>query len=117
MSDTSHALLPRSLNVQYQVFVQSQSDQSFLAAVLGIPDCVAEGQTEEEAIAKAKEALQARLAQGNVVTIEVETLHEPEANPLLKHFGRWKDDPTFDDFMEKIAECRREVDEEEATTR
>lgn len=77
-----------------------------------MPDCVAEGQTEEEAIANAKEALQARLAQGKVVTTEVETPHEVEANPLLKQAGRWKDDPTFDDFMKEIADYRRLVDEE-----
>jgi hypothetical protein len=100
--------------MQYQVLVQHQPDQSFLAAVLGVPDCSGEGQTEEEAIAKAKAALEARLAQGKVVTIEVDLRNGHVDNPLLKHFGRLKDDPTFDDFMEKIAEYRREVDETEA---
>jgi predicted RNase H-like HicB family nuclease len=97
--------------MQYQVLVQSQPDQSFSAAVLGVPDCVAEGQTEEEAIANAKEALQARLAQGKIVTIEVEM---PEAeNPLLQYAGRFKDDPTFDDYLAEIAAYRQQLDEKE----
>ncbi len=42
--------------------------------------------------------------------------HQPakENNPLLKHFGRFKDDPTFDDYLADIEAYRRQVDEEEA---
>jgi len=100
--------------MQYQLLVESQSDHSYVAAVLGLPDCVAEGQTKDEAIANAKAALAERLAKSEIVTIELEPRAQQDANPLLKHFGRFKDDPTFDDFMEKIAEYRQQVDEEEA---
>jgi predicted RNase H-like HicB family nuclease len=93
--------------MKYQIFVQSQANNCFLAAVIGMPECLAEGQTKEEAVANAKAALQSRLAQGEIVTVEVETPANGEANPLLKHFGRLKDDPTFEDFQEKIAEYRR----------
>jgi predicted RNase H-like HicB family nuclease len=100
--------------MRYQLLVQSQPDHSYVAAVLGVPDCVAAGQTKEEAIANAKAALTNRLAKSEIVTIEVESPAQSEENPLLKHFGRFKDDPTFDDFLERIAEYRRQVDEEEA---
>ncbi len=101
--------------MQYQLLVQSQSDHSYVAAVLGVPDCVAAGQTKDEAIANAKAALEDRLAKSEIVTIEVgePTVSETE-NPWLKSFGAFKDDPTYDDFLERIAEYRRELDAEEA---
>ncbi|HEX8999646.1 MAG TPA: type II toxin-antitoxin system HicB family antitoxin [Blastocatellia bacterium] len=98
--------------MQYQVFVQSQANNGFIAAVLGMPALLAEGQTKEEAVANAKTALQTRLAQGEIVTIEVATLEEE--NPLLKYAGVFKDDPTFDEFLAEIEAYRRQVDEEEA---
>ena len=102
--------------MQYQVFVQSYPNNGFVAAVIGMPDCLAEGQTKEEAIANAKAALQSRLAQGEIVTIEVEgPTPKAASNPWLDSFGAFKDDPTYDDFLERIAEYRRELDDEEAT--
>ncbi len=100
--------------MQYQVFVQNQTNNGFIAAIIGMPDCLAEGHTKEEAIANAKTALQSRLARGEVVTIDVEPSTNQEANPLLKHFGRFKDDPTFDDYLAEIEAYRRQVDAEEA---
>ena len=53
---------------QYQVLVRGGSPDLFVASVLGIEDCVGEGRTREEAIAKAKAALVDRLAHGEVIT-------------------------------------------------
>jgi predicted RNase H-like HicB family nuclease len=64
--------------MQYQVFVEHQPNNGFIAAVIGMPGCLAEGQTKEEAIAKAKAELESRLAQGEIVTIEVESSANPE---------------------------------------
>ncbi len=57
--------------MQYQVLVRPHPDKAFVALVLGWPDCVADGKTKEEAIANAQDALTQRLAQGEIVTIEV----------------------------------------------
>ena len=101
--------------MQYQVFVQNHANNGYIAAVLGMPDCLAEGKTKDEAIANAKSALQSRLSQGEVVTIEVDEPTKATAgNPWLESFGIFKDDPTFDDFLEKMAEERRLIDEQEA---
>ncbi len=50
--------------MQYQIFVQSQSKQHFVASVIGIPNLTVEGRTEEEVITKAKAAVEAQLATG-----------------------------------------------------
>ena len=97
--------------MQYQVFVHTNAANHFTAEVLGVPNCVVEGTTKEEALANAKAALTERIAQGEFVTIEVETpahLH----NPLLKHAGRFKDDPTYDAVLAEIEKYRRELDAE-----
>jgi len=100
--------------MQYQVFVQSRTDGLFSATVVGVPDCVAEGMTQEEALAKATATLKARLANGKLFTVEVEESPTKEAaNPWLEIHGSLRDDPTFDDFIAEIAHSRRQLEAEE----
>jgi len=100
----------------YQIFVQSRPETGYIASVIGIPDCVAEGDTEEEAIAKVKEALNQWLSRGKIVTVEIDIGEAAQAdNPWLRICGKYKDDPTWDDFQANIQEYRRELDAEEAT--
>ncbi len=99
----------------FQIFVQHRPDQAYVASVIGIPDCVAEGSTREEAVAKAKEVLSQLLTQGEVVSVEMDNVAHTQAdNPWLKISGKYKDDPSWDEFQAYIQEYRRELDEEEA---
>lgn len=105
--------------MQYQVLVQKPSERHFVASIVGWSNVVADGKTEEEAIAKIKAALTAQLATSKFVTIEVDSepetasgADETQTNPWLKHFGIFADDPTFDDFLEEVAAYRKSVDEE-----
>jgi predicted RNase H-like HicB family nuclease len=63
--------------MQYQIFVQNQKD-NFVASVVGMPSVMVEANTEEEAISKVKSALQAQLATGKFVTIEVNPKEIPD---------------------------------------
>ncbi len=101
--------------MQYQVLIENNANQVYVASIIGMPDCVVEGQTKEEAIAKAKAALATRLARGEIVTIEIESSDiEHFNNPWLKNFGRFQNDPTFDDFLAEIEANRRISIEEES---
>lgn len=96
--------------MQYQVFVQSRSDSTFVASVIGVPNCTAEGSTREEAVANAKAVLEAQLKTGELVTIEVNSKNYPaETTVERKYAGIFADDPTFDDFIEKLAVIRKEA--------
>lgn len=96
--------------MQYQVFIQSQSEQSFIASVVGMPNLTVEGRTEGEAIALAKAALESQLATGKFVTIEVNPILQPiQTVPQMRYAGIFADDPTFDDFMEKLAVIRKQA--------
>lgn len=95
--------------MQYQIFVQSQSQQSFVASVVGMSNVTTEGKTEEEAISKAKSALEAQLARGKFVSVEVVTSEIESYRPIsqqMKYAGILTNDPSFDDFMEKLTRIR-----------
>ncbi len=98
----------------FQIFVQHQPEQGYVASIIGIPDCVAKGATKEEAVAKAKEVLNQLLSQGELVAVEIDNGGRSSENPWLALYGRFKDDPTYDDFLAAIEDYRRELDEEEA---
>jgi len=103
--------------MQYQVLVEQRSPDSFLATVIGIPDCVAEGTTQEEALTNAGTALKKRLARSALFTIEIEETSDKFAvNPWLEMHGSLRGDPTFDDFMAEIARYRQQRDAEESAS-
>lgn len=102
--------------MECQVFVEQHANNGYVAEIIGLPNCQAVGKTEEEAISKVKEALMERLTRGKIVTINVETQITSEDHSVWKGFGRIKNDPTFDDLMERIAEYRRELDGEEVSS-
>jgi predicted RNase H-like HicB family nuclease len=95
--------------MQYQVLVENQANGRFAAAVVGIPNCVAEAATQAEALRKAKTALEERLAHSQLFTIEVEGA---TTNPWLEIAGSLRDDVTFDDWQAEIAEYRRQEDDQ-----
>lgn len=98
---------------QYQVLVRSGPSDLFLASVLGMEDCVGEGRTREEAIAKARAALVDRLARGEIVTIDVENGSMSAAAVWQEEAGRFRDDPTFDEFVAETQSERHNLDSED----
>jgi hypothetical protein len=67
----------------------------------------ARGATREEALAKLRAKIQARLKNGTeIVGLEV----GPQPHPWMEFAGMFKDDPMFDDWQKAIAEYRRQVD-------
>ncbi len=68
----------------------------------------AEGATREEALAKLKDEVQAKLRDGGeIVTMEV----SPEPHPLEKFAGMFPDDALTREWEEAMAEYPRKVDE------
>ena len=94
----------------YRVFLQQTEGDGYRATPLLFPDCAAVGTTRDEAMADLTRALNERLSQGEIVTVEV---GEPE-HPWLKGAGLFEDDPSFDDFLAEIECYRHEVDKAES---
>ena len=67
----------------------------------------ARGATRQEALAKLRAKIEARLKDGmELVGLEVGS----QPHPLAEFAGMFKDDPMFDDWQKAIAEYRRKVD-------
>jgi predicted RNase H-like HicB family nuclease len=108
--NNAHSMKLGESFMQYRVFVQSRTDDHFVASIVEMPNLVVEGETEAEAITKVKAALENRLATGKLVTINVNVGQESqETVPQMKYAGIFSDDSTFDDWMEKMAAIRREA--------
>ena len=92
--------------MSYQVLVEMVPEGLYAATVIGVPDCVAEGATKEEALRNASAKLHERLAKGELFTIEGPP--SQTTNPWLEIHGSLRDDPTFDDLVSEIDSYRRE---------
>jgi hypothetical protein len=69
------------------------------------------GTTREEALARLREAIARRMAEGSVlVPLEIDTSEE---NPWTAVAGMFRDEPLFDEWQKGIAEYRRKVDEDQ----
>jgi predicted RNase H-like HicB family nuclease len=111
------AIAQRSI-MQYQIFVQNPAAQRFTASVVGIPACVAEGPTKEEALASVRLALAEQLAQGEFVTLDLVNAAPVEGgiipnHPWMKYAGMWADDPQIDEFVEAMKQFREEENRED----
>jgi hypothetical protein len=62
------------LLMQYNIFIQNPTENHFTASVIGVPDCVAIGITEAEALDQAKILLEAQLAKGKIVTVDLASI-------------------------------------------
>jgi predicted RNase H-like HicB family nuclease len=93
--------------MQYQLFVQNQPNSKYVASIVGIPNSSVEGDTREEAIEKVKVLLAEKVANGELITVEINPAVESKAPS--RRMGLLENDPTFDDFMEKLAAIRREA--------
>jgi hypothetical protein len=109
--------------MQYQVFIQNPAEHRFTASVLGMmPHYVAEGTTKAEALTAVQQTLEERFAAGEIVTVNWPSPNGNGAQPHLPHpkgdfstlprYGMFKEDPTFDDFIERMAEFRARYDAE-----
>lgn len=108
--------------MQYQVFVQNPAARKFVASAIAMPTVSEEGTTAEEAILKAKAALEVQLATGKLVTIDLPQTRaavlamkldlkaKPSSTlPPMKDAGIFVDDPSFDDWTEKLAIIRQQA--------
>ncbi|MFB2892208.1 type II toxin-antitoxin system HicB family antitoxin [Aerosakkonemataceae cyanobacterium BLCC-F50] len=96
--------------LNYSVIIEEIKAGLYSATVWGLPDCKATGATREEALTNVRQLLTARLEKAEIVSLEIE-IPKPE-HPWMKFFGKYKDDPYFDEMLEDIKALRRERDAE-----
>ncbi|HKI35965.1 MAG TPA: hypothetical protein VKA46_29180 [Gemmataceae bacterium] len=93
--------------MQIPVLIEPIAGNGYRASGGQLLAVVVEAPTREEALAKLKEQLQARLRDGAEI-VPLETA--PQPHPLAKFVGMFKDDPLIKHWKKSMAEYRRQSD-------
>ena len=96
----------------YKVLVTKQHDSRYTARALVLPEVVASGTTEAEAVDHLRDALADLQTRSRVVDVDLPMPDLAQGNPWLRFAGMWADDPDWDLFQNAVAEYRREIDEQ-----
>jgi predicted RNase H-like HicB family nuclease len=102
-----------SSQLTYNVLIEKEQDGTFSAITLGLLDYKSSGKTENEAVEKLQQLLQARLKNSKIVTLAIESpqLENPQSeNPWTKIAGMYKDNPLVDEVIAEIEAERYQLD-------
>lgn len=100
----------------YDVLVTREQNRRFKARVLLLPEIVATGSSEEEALAQVKSAITDLRASSRIVQVNVPPLSGIEDDPWLRYAGMWADDPDWDLFQAEAAAFRQAIDSQQPDT-
>ena len=81
-------------------------ENGFLATVSGLPDCLAEAPTPEEAIEQVQQAAQKWKKANAVASVEDDT----RQRPTKRFAGMWANNELFDEFVDEMKKYRAELD-------
>jgi predicted RNase H-like HicB family nuclease len=96
----------------YKVLVTKQPDNRYTARALVLPDVVASGTTEAEAVDQLRDALADLQTRSRVVDVDLPMPDVAQDHPWLRFAGMWAADPDWDLFQDAVAEYRRAIDEQ-----
>lgn len=91
------------------VRVEHNAEGGYTASLIGWPDLIAQGPSEDEAVRSLRQTLTARLAGAKIVPFELSV-----ERPWLQTTGMFQDDPFADELDSVIADYRRERDAADA---
>src|SRR5438270_12448956 len=95
--------------MQIPVFVRQLKNNGYRARGTKPFAISARGATREEALAKLRMKIEARLKQGTeLVGLEI----GPQAHPWMAFAGMFADDPAIDDWVQSMAEYRQQVEDD-----
>ena len=98
----------------YNVLLTACGENCYTARTLTLPDIVATGTSEAEALDKLRAAISDLLARSHMVQIEVAQgiPGVVQDDPWQRYIGMWEHDPDWDIFQEEVARYRAEIDAE-----
>ena len=95
--------------MQVEVILSEKSGR-YHARIRDWPEVFAEENTRDKAIESVSKNLVEFLSnQVEVVRIDI-PIKNGEKNPWVTQFGRFSNDPTYDEFLEEIAGIRQQID-------
>ncbi|MFZ0547915.1 MAG: type II toxin-antitoxin system HicB family antitoxin [Candidatus Promineifilaceae bacterium] len=93
----------------YDVLVTKEKSQRYTARVLLLPEIVASGNTEEEALEQVKTAITDLRINSRIVQLDVPSLADGD-DPWLRYAGLWADDPDWELFRSEVEAFRQVMD-------
>ncbi|MEZ4861022.1 MAG: hypothetical protein R3C14_06945 [Caldilineaceae bacterium] len=97
----------------FDVILRKHPNNGYSARPVLWPDITVHGATQQEVLHRVQQLIRELLEQTQVVQVDVEAAEAVEQNPWLAKAGMFQDDPTWDDFLEKMADYRRQLDVED----
>ena len=95
----------------FDVILLKQADNGYLARPVLWPDSSVQGATEQEALDRVQALIRDLLNRTRLVQVEVDVTEHPADHPWLAKAGLFADDPTWDDFLQQMADYRQQLDE------
>jgi predicted RNase H-like HicB family nuclease len=105
----SEATTRQPTKLMLNVLIENEKEGSISATVLGLPGCKAVGASRQEALARLRKLLTARLEQAEIMPLEIETQSE---HPWMKLAAMFEDDSQFNEVLADIEAYGRELDAE-----
>lgn len=92
--------------MKVEVVLEALENERYRASIRYPFDLSTEAATREETLAALKELLDNKLAQVELLELEVGTPADPAWKTIV---GTWKDHPDMDEVLENMREYRRQV--------
>ncbi len=93
------------------ILVTQRADRVWIAKLLTWAGFSVEGNSREDALFKLDQQVKAQLADGEIAYLDL--LLVQAKNPWLAIAGKYKDDPTWDEYQTAIATARQASNESE----
>jgi predicted RNase H-like HicB family nuclease len=98
--------------MNFDVILLKNTNNGYSARPVLWPDSIAHGTTKEEALAKVRDMILDLFSQAQIVQVEVDIPSTAADNPWLSKAGTFANDPTWDDFLQAMADYRQQLDPE-----
>ena len=97
------------------VLVTRLPDNRYTARALALPELVATGATEADAVEQLRIAIADLQQHSRVIQVDLPLPETGPAHPWLRFAGMWEHDPDWEAFEEAVASLRRNDDADTAS--
>lgn len=99
----------------FDVILVKEANNGYIARPILWPESAVHGETEQEALNRVRALIRDLLNRTKFVQVQIDISKDQVDNPWLTKAGIFAEDPTWDDFLQEIAEYRRELNGKQST--